>query len=95
MLKKFGKLVDLEVLQTLSGNRRVEEMRQKIREQDAKYTKELKHWEAKESLTEITKQNTERLRKMNSLLSQKKALDEQLNARQWKTVFSSSHICCC
>ncbi|KAI2652935.1 Cilia- and flagella-associated protein 44 [Labeo rohita] len=91
MLKKFGKLVDLEVLQTLSGNRRVEEMRQEIREQDAKYTKELKHWEAKvigakEALTEITKENTERLRKINSLLSQKKVLDEQLNARQQKTV---------
>ncbi|XP_073677561.1 cilia- and flagella-associated protein 44 [Garra rufa] len=91
MLKKFGKLVDLEVLQTLSGNRRVEEMRQEIREQDAKYTKDLKHWEAKvieakEALTEITKQNTERLRKMNSLLSQKKALDEQLNTRQRTTV---------
>ncbi len=44
--------------------------------------------EAREALTEITKQNTERLRKMNSLLSQKKALDEHLNARQQKTVFS-------
>uniref|UniRef100_A0A8C1KAY5 Cilia- and flagella-associated protein 44 n=1 Tax=Cyprinus carpio TaxID=7962 RepID=A0A8C1KAY5_CYPCA len=93
MLKKFGQLVDLEVLQTLSGNRRVEEMRHEIRAQDTKYTKELKHWEAKvteakEALTEITKQNTERLRKMNSLLSQKKALDEQLNARQQKTVLS-------
>lgn len=45
MLKKFGQLVDLEVLQTLSGNRRVEEMRHEIRAQDTKYTKELKHWE--------------------------------------------------
>lgn len=45
MLMKFGKLVDLEVLQTLSGNRRQEEMRQEIREQEAKYIQELKHWE--------------------------------------------------
>lgn len=44
---------------------------------------------AKEALTEITKENTERLRKINSLLSQKKVLDEQLNARQQKTVFCS------
>lgn len=45
MLMKFGKLVELEVLQTLSGNRKVEEMRQEVREQDAKNTQELKHWE--------------------------------------------------
>ncbi|CAM4635885.1 unnamed protein product [Leuciscus chuanchicus] len=91
MLMKFGKLVELEVLQTLSGNRKVEEMRQEVRERDAKNTQELKHWEAKvtearEALTEVTKQNTERLRNMNSLLSQKKALDDQLNSQQRKTV---------
>lgn len=45
MLMKFGKLVELEVLQTLSGNRKVEEMRQEVRERDAKNTQELKHWE--------------------------------------------------
>ncbi|XP_057211014.1 cilia- and flagella-associated protein 44 [Triplophysa rosa] len=91
MLMKFGKLVDLEVLQTLSGNRKLEEMRQEIREQEAKYIQELKHWEAKvtearEALTEITRQNTERLSKMHSLLSQKNILDDQLNSRQRKTV---------
>ncbi|XP_067282839.1 cilia- and flagella-associated protein 44 isoform X3 [Pseudorasbora parva] len=91
MLMKFGKLVELEVLQTLSGNRKVEEMRQEVRERDGKNAQELKHWEAKitearEALTEITKQNTEKLRKMNSLLSQKKTLDDQLNSKQRKTV---------
>ncbi|XP_067268183.1 cilia- and flagella-associated protein 44 [Chanodichthys erythropterus] len=91
MLMKFGKLVELKVLQTLSGNRKVEEMRHEVRERDAKNTQELKHWEAKvaearEALTEVMKQNTERLRKMNSLLSQKKALDDQLNSKQRKTV---------
>lgn len=45
MLMKFGKLVELEVLQTLSGNRKVEEMRHEVRERDAKNTQELKHWE--------------------------------------------------
>ncbi|XP_077051647.1 cilia- and flagella-associated protein 44 [Siphateles boraxobius] len=91
MLMKFGKLVELEVLQTLSGNRKVEEMRQDVRERDAKNTQELKHWEtkvteARETLTEVTKHNTERLHNMNSLLSQKKALDDQLNSQQRKTV---------
>ncbi|XP_051991128.1 cilia- and flagella-associated protein 44 [Xyrauchen texanus] len=91
MMMKFGKLVELEVLQTLSGNRKLEEMRQEIREQEGKYTQELKHWEAKliearETLTEVTRQNTERLRKMNSLLSQKKTLEDQLNSGQMKTV---------
>ncbi|XP_039534946.1 cilia- and flagella-associated protein 44 isoform X2 [Pimephales promelas] len=91
MLMKFGKLVELEVLQTLSGNRKVEEKRQEVRERDAKNTQELKYWEtkvteAREALTEVTKHNTERLRNLNSLLSQKKALDDQLNSQQRKTV---------
>jgi len=45
--------------------------------------------EAREALTEVTKHNTERLRNLNSLLSQKKALDDQLNSQQRKTVFFS------
>lgn len=44
--------------------------------------------EAREALTEITQQNTERLGKMHSLLSQKNTLDDQLNSRQRKMVVS-------
>ena len=45
MLMKFGKLVDLEALQTLSGNRNLEEMRQDSRVREAAYTQEVRQWE--------------------------------------------------
>lgn len=45
MLMKFGKLVDLEALQTLSGNKNLEEMRQESRVRLAAYTQELRQWE--------------------------------------------------
>ncbi|XP_056336376.1 cilia- and flagella-associated protein 44 [Danio aesculapii] len=91
MLLKFGKLVQLEVLQTLAGNRKVEEMRQEVRERDTRYTQELKHWEAevveaKACVTAVMKLNTERLQKMNRLMTQKKTLDEELDCRQRRTV---------
>uniref|UniRef100_A0A673VPT0 Cilia- and flagella-associated protein 44 n=1 Tax=Salmo trutta TaxID=8032 RepID=A0A673VPT0_SALTR len=69
MLMKFGKLVDLEALQTLSGNRNLEEMRQESRVRLAAYTQE---------------HHTERLLSMNSLLSQKKEMEDKLNTRQSK-----------
>ncbi|KAL2085147.1 hypothetical protein ACEWY4_018467 [Coilia grayii] len=89
MLKKFGKLVDLEALQTLSGNRNLEEMRQDSRVREATYTQELKAWEAKvcrarQVLTQATREHTERLQRMNSLLFERKELEDKLNSRQKK-----------
>ncbi|XP_031440333.1 cilia- and flagella-associated protein 44 [Clupea harengus] len=89
MLIKFGKLVDLEALQTLSGNRSLEEMRQESRIREVDYIQELKAWEAKlckarEVLIEATRQHTNRLRCMNSLLCERKELEDKLNSRQKK-----------
>ncbi|CAB1323036.1 unnamed protein product [Coregonus sp. 'balchen'] len=89
MLMKFGKVVDLEALQTLSGNRNLEEMRQESRVREAAYTQELRQWEvkvteARHAVTEVTRHHTERLLSMNSLLSQKKEMEDKLNTRQSK-----------
>ncbi|XP_041923604.1 cilia- and flagella-associated protein 44 isoform X1 [Alosa sapidissima] len=89
MLRKFGKLVDLEGLQTLSGNRVLEEMRQESRIRELTYAQEVKAWEAnvckaRETLTQVTRQNTERLRCLNSLLCEQKELEDKLNSRQKK-----------
>ncbi|XP_034144335.1 cilia- and flagella-associated protein 44 isoform X2 [Esox lucius] len=89
MLMKFGKLVDLEALQTLSGNRNLEEMRQDSRVREATYTQELRQWEvkvteARQILTELTRHHTKHLLSMNSLLCQKKELEDKLNTRQSK-----------
>ncbi|XP_030622994.1 cilia- and flagella-associated protein 44 [Chanos chanos] len=89
MLMKFGKLVDLEILQTLSGNRILEEMRQESRIREFAYIKELKKWEdkvteARQAVTEVTRQHTERLVRMDRLLNEQKFLENQLNQRRRK-----------
>ncbi|XP_066534174.1 cilia- and flagella-associated protein 44 isoform X2 [Hoplias malabaricus] len=87
MMMKFGKLVDLEALQTLSGSSKLEEMKQDSREKEAKNLKELKLWqnkvaEARLALTEVTRENTKRLQRLNSLLMQQKLLEDKIKARQ-------------
>ncbi|XP_060756825.1 cilia- and flagella-associated protein 44 [Neoarius graeffei] len=87
MLKRFGKMVDLEALQTLSGSRKLEEMKYEKQVQEAQHRQELRMWEekviaARQKLTNVTRENTERLRKLNSLLIEKKLVEDKLNARQ-------------
>ncbi|XP_060756826.1 cilia- and flagella-associated protein 44-like [Neoarius graeffei] len=87
MMKKFGKMVDLEALQTLGGNQKLEELKYLKQVQEAQHMKELRMWEekviaARQKLTNVTRENTERLRKLNSLLIEKKLVEDKLNARQ-------------
>ncbi|XP_057675267.1 cilia- and flagella-associated protein 44-like isoform X1 [Corythoichthys intestinalis] len=89
MMRRFGREVDLEVLQTLSGNRTVEELKQEILLQEAAHAKEIKQWDIKVEkargvLMEMTRSNTERLLCLNSLFEQKKELEQKLDARQKK-----------
>lgn len=49
MMRRFGREVDLEVLQTLSGNRTVEELKQEKLLQEAAYAKEIKQWDVRAS----------------------------------------------
>ncbi|XP_069562406.1 cilia- and flagella-associated protein 44 [Brachyistius frenatus] len=87
MMTKFGKLVDLEALQTLSGNRSLEELQQEKFLQEAANARELKQWDAKveearQAPMEETRCNTEHLHTMISLLDQKKELELKLSTRQ-------------
>uniref|UniRef100_A0A4W6E917 Uncharacterized protein n=1 Tax=Lates calcarifer TaxID=8187 RepID=A0A4W6E917_LATCA len=89
MLMKYGRLVDVEALQTLSGNRTLEELKQEKLQREAAYAKEIKQWDAKveeahQALMDVTKCNTERLLSVTNLFDQKKELDHKLNARQKK-----------
>ncbi|XP_077441867.1 cilia- and flagella-associated protein 44-like isoform X1 [Vanacampus margaritifer] len=89
MMRKFGREVDLEVLQTLSGNRTVEELKQEKLLQEVAYAKDIKQWDvkvekARQALMEMTRSNTERLLCLNSLFEQKKELEQKLDARQKK-----------
>ncbi|KAM6975484.1 cilia- and flagella-associated protein 44-like [Tautogolabrus adspersus] len=89
MMMKYGKLVDLETLQTLSGSRILEELKQEKLLKEAAYAKEIKEWnvkveEARDALMEVTRCNTECLRRMMSLINQKNELDHKINTRQKK-----------
>ncbi|XP_026153925.1 cilia- and flagella-associated protein 44 isoform X2 [Mastacembelus armatus] len=87
MLNKFGRLVDLEALQMLSGNRRLEELKQEKLLREAAYAKEIKQWDAKveearDRLNEATKANTECLRSTITFINQQRELEHKLNAMQ-------------
>ncbi|KAB5533238.1 hypothetical protein PHYPO_G00129510 [Pangasianodon hypophthalmus] len=89
MFKKFGKLVDLEALQTMSGSRKLEEMKYERQVREAQNRQELRMWQvkvaaAKQELTDVTREHTAHLRSLNSLLTEKKLLEDKLNARQRK-----------
>lgn len=47
MMMKFGRLVDLEALQTLSVNTNLEELKMKMMEREQLYALELKKWEVR------------------------------------------------
>lgn len=47
MMMKFGRLVDVEALQTLSGNRVLEELKQEKLLREAAYAKEIKEWDVR------------------------------------------------
>ncbi|KAM9338379.1 cilia- and flagella-associated protein 44 [Symphorus nematophorus] len=89
MMLKFGRLEDLEALQTLSGTRILEELKQEKILQEAAYNVDIQQWDAKvkevrQALMEVTRCNTERLLSVTSLLDQKRGLEHDLNARQKK-----------
>ncbi|XP_037341186.2 cilia- and flagella-associated protein 44 [Pungitius pungitius] len=89
MMLKFGRLVDLEALQMLSGNRTVEELKQEKFIREARYAKEIRQWdmkveEAHDALMEVTRRNTELLRCKTSLLDKKRQLEQNIDARQKK-----------
>ncbi|XP_053710641.1 cilia- and flagella-associated protein 44 [Synchiropus splendidus] len=86
MMMKFGRQVDLEALQTLSGNRTLEELKQEKLFQESQNDKDMKGWEAKveearQSLAEVTRYNTERLLRLKSLLDEKNALEQKLKTQ--------------
>uniref|UniRef100_A0A803J8E9 Cilia- and flagella-associated protein 44 n=1 Tax=Xenopus tropicalis TaxID=8364 RepID=A0A803J8E9_XENTR len=87
MLRKFGRIVDLEALQTLSVNTTLEELKIKSSERAQRMDGELAEWEekvteAKRNLMEVTREQTRKLQKMNELLTEKKVLESKLDALQ-------------
>nr|XP_061800171.1 cilia- and flagella-associated protein 44-like [Nerophis lumbriciformis] len=89
MMTRFGREVDMEVLQTLCGNKTAAEMKQEKILRDAANAKDIAQWDkkvqhAREGLMEMTRSNTDRLRCLNSLYEQKKEMEMKLYTRQKK-----------
>ncbi|XP_061603571.1 LOW QUALITY PROTEIN: cilia- and flagella-associated protein 44-like [Phyllopteryx taeniolatus] len=89
MMTRFGREVDMEVLQTLCVNKTVAEMKQEKILRDIANAKDIQQWDrkvekARETLMGMTRSNSERLLCLNSLFEQKKELELKLYSRQKK-----------
>nr|XP_006000125.2 PREDICTED: cilia- and flagella-associated protein 44 [Latimeria chalumnae] len=89
MMMKFGRVVDLEALQTLSVNRTLEDLRERLQLCEMDSCREIAQWEdkisvLKELLRDVVREHTHKLEQMNSLLTCKKTIETHLNAQQKK-----------
>lgn len=87
LMLKFGRLVDLEKLESVTVNRTVEELKEKLRQQESKSAAEIAKWNSKidsfkGKVTQLTRENTQRLDTFTVLLQEKKELEQMLNSRQ-------------
>ncbi|XP_040277654.1 cilia- and flagella-associated protein 44, partial [Bufo bufo] len=87
MMMKFGRLVDLEALQTLSVNTSLEELKMKSAQRQEEMDREIAQWEiqvmeTKRGLMEITREQTKKMERLNELLTEKKTIEAKLDARQ-------------
>ncbi|XP_047648289.1 cilia- and flagella-associated protein 44 isoform X1 [Phacochoerus africanus] len=87
MISKFGRVINLEALQTLSVNTTLEELKIRKLRKELSNAKEMKMWEEKIAqvrweLMMKTKEHTKKLHQMNDLCMEKKQLDSQLNMLQ-------------
>ncbi|XP_038318346.1 cilia- and flagella-associated protein 44 isoform X1 [Canis lupus familiaris] len=87
MISKFGRVIDLEALQTLSVNTTLEELKIRKIRKELLNAKEMKMWEEKIAqvrweLMMKTKEHTKKLHQMNDLCIEKKKLDSRLNTLQ-------------
>uniref|UniRef100_A0A670IGP9 Uncharacterized protein n=3 Tax=Podarcis muralis TaxID=64176 RepID=A0A670IGP9_PODMU len=87
MMLKFGRLVNLEALQTLSVNTNLEELKMKMMEKEQTHAAELRKWEDKivdlrQELMMVTQENTGKLKQMNTFCMEKMTLETKLDALQ-------------
>ncbi|XP_077352722.1 cilia- and flagella-associated protein 44-like [Festucalex cinctus] len=89
MMTRFGREVDMEVLQTLCVNKTATEQKQERMLREMANAKDIKQWDKKvlksrEALVVMTRSNSQRLQCLNNLFEQKKELEIKLYARQKK-----------
>ncbi|KAK3588814.1 hypothetical protein CHS0354_028462 [Potamilus streckersoni] len=87
LISKFGRIVDLEKLETVTVNRTIEELKEKLRMTEMQCSEELLLWDEKLSekkirITELIKENTKRLNHLSTLVTEKKKFEQSLDSRQ-------------
>ncbi|XP_029963563.1 cilia- and flagella-associated protein 44-like [Salarias fasciatus] len=89
MMAKFGKLLDVDALETQAGSRRLEELKLKQLKEEAAHDREVKHWHAKleeasVGSSETIKRNSELSRSMLSVMEERNLLERQVLSRHKK-----------
>ncbi|XP_039256736.2 cilia- and flagella-associated protein 44-like isoform X2 [Styela clava] len=87
MMLKFGRIVDLDKLDSITINKTVEELKQKVHQNELKNSAKLLRLdnlisELKDTITQLTRVNTRHLEKYNILVNQKTSLEKNLDQRQ-------------
>uniref|UniRef100_A0A1I8JLC0 Cilia- and flagella-associated protein 44 n=1 Tax=Macrostomum lignano TaxID=282301 RepID=A0A1I8JLC0_9PLAT len=87
MVDKFGKVEDMEKLEQIVVNPKIEELTVKMFEQQEKMLDEMNQWddkirEAKDQLISQTRDNTKKLSQMLMLYTDQFELEEQIESRQ-------------
>ncbi|XP_048254045.1 cilia- and flagella-associated protein 44-like isoform X2 [Haliotis rufescens] len=87
MVSKFGRIVDLEKLETVTVNRSIEELKEKCHITEIQCAEELCQWdkliaEKRSRITDLIRDNTNRLEQLNMLMMEKKDLEASLDSRQ-------------
>lgn len=87
MVDKFGKIVDIEKLELIAVNQQIEELKQRMAENEFEHEKVMQDWLSKinfekDESTEMLRSNTKRINEMVDILSETKRLETQLDAKQ-------------
>jgi len=87
MKLKFGRIVDLEELEQVTVNRQVEELKEKLRTTEIECSDDLKRWEErirkrKDKITDLIRENTNRVETLNMMQTEKRDLQIQLDSKQ-------------
>ncbi|XP_076438307.1 cilia- and flagella-associated protein 44-like isoform X2 [Babylonia areolata] len=87
MVAKFGCTVDMEKLETVTVNRTIEELKEKLRQTELMCAEELAKYdsqisERRSQITTLIRNNTQRLDQLGMLLEENKAYQRSLDKRQ-------------
>ncbi|XP_060551905.1 LOW QUALITY PROTEIN: cilia- and flagella-associated protein 44-like [Ruditapes philippinarum] len=87
MVSKFGCVVDIEKLETVTVNRNIEELKEKLRMTEIQCAEEVTEWnelisEKKNQITDLIRENTKRLNQLSNLLNNKHGSEGALDSRQ-------------